>query len=307
VAGLTALLLRGWWAVLAVTAGAAVAVVILLPTVIMFFPAMGLNLAAAGAFIAALLALALLPVIDLLHPEAGGQQGIPALRARRRGLLPAALAAIAVLVFAAAGLRGDRFDATHPIPTQLMYALNADDNTARWLSAESSPQQWTARYVKGKPVEVVDTLPAFGDGKLLTGPATAAPLPAPKLTLTTDNRSGGTRTLTLRLAPQRQVRLVTLHVAAQTEVTAATVGGRPVPVDKTAGGEWGFGIVFHAPPAAGVEIQLSVRTQSPVKFRVMDASDGLTGVPGFVARPPDVGVAGTHISEMLAVARTYTL
>jgi hypothetical protein len=38
----------------------------------------------------------------------------------------------------------------------------------------------------------------------------------------------------------------------------------------------------------------------------MDASDGLTALPGFKPRPADVGIAGTHSSEMLAVARTYS-
>ncbi|HEV7961793.1 MAG TPA: M28 family peptidase [Actinoplanes sp.] len=307
-AGIAAIVLRGGWgAVLAVVAGGAVAVIVLLPTVVMLFPALGMVLAGAGAFLAVLLGLALLPIIDLLHPEAGGQRGLVALRARRLGLLPTAAAVLAVLVFAAVGLRADRFDAAHPAPTQLMYALNADDNTARWLSAETRPQKWTSHYVSGKPAEVVDTLPAFGAEKLLSGPAAAAALPAPQLTVESDTRSGDTRTMRLRLLPQRQVRLATLHVGAEAAVTAATVGGRELPTNRTAGGPWGFGFVFHAPPATGIEIILSVRTQSPVTFRVMDASDGLGALPGFVPRPPDVGIAGSHISEMLAVARTYTL
>jgi hypothetical protein len=187
-----------------------------------------------------------------------------------------------------------------------MYALNADDNTARWLSAETRPQKWTSHYVSGKPAAVLDTLPAFGTEKLLSGPAPAATLPAPLLTVESDTRAGDIRTMRLRLLPQRQVRLVTLHVGAEAAVTAATVGGRALPTDRTAGGPWGFGFVFHAPPATGIEIMVSVRTQSPVKFRVMDAGDGLGALPGFVPRPPDVGIVGSHFSEMLAVARTYT-
>jgi len=308
IAGAAAILLRaGWGAVLAVVAGAAVAVVVLLPIVVMLFPALGLVLAGAGAFLTVLLGLALLPIVDLLHPEAGGQRGLVALRARRLGPLPSVAALLAVLVFAGVGLRADRFDAAHPAPTHLMYAMDADDNTARWLSTERRPQKWTSRYVSGKPVAVVDTLPALGDTKLLTGPATAGDLPAPRLTVESDTRSGDTRTMRLLLTPQRQVRFVTLHVGADAEVTAATVAGRTVATNRAAGGRWGFGFVFHAPPAGGIEILLSVRTQRPVTFRAMDASDGLAGLPGFVTRPSDVGIVGSHSSEILAVARTYTL
>jgi Peptidase family M28 len=307
IAGIVAILLRGGWgSVVAVLVGAAAAVVVLLPTVAMFFPALGMHLAATGGFITVLLGLALLPIVDLLHPEAGGQRALEALRARRRGGLPLLVAAVAVIAFAAIGLRVDRFDAAHPAPTHLMYALDTDTGQARWLSAETSPQKWTGQYVSGSPRTVTDTLPAFGPAKLLSGPATAAPLPAPQVTVVTYTTSGDTRTLSLRLVPQRPVRFVTLHVGAGATVTAATVGGRPVPTGKTAGGPWGFGFVFNAPPASGVDVILKVRGAAPVKLRAMDASDGLTALPGFKPRPADVGIAGTHTSEMVAVARTYS-
>jgi hypothetical protein len=101
--------------------------------------------------------------------------------------------------------------------------------------------------------------------------------------------------------------MVTLHAAAQPGVAAAVVAGRPVPVDRVAGGPWGFGFTFHAPPPDGVEVTLTVRTPGPIRLRAMDASDGLGALPGFRPRPPDVGVRGDHSSEMVAVARTFTL
>jgi hypothetical protein len=306
-AGIVAVLLRGGWASLvAVVVGAAVAIVVLLPMVVMFLPALGMALAAAGGFITLLLALALLPIVDLLHPEAGGQRGMDALRARRRGALPALTAVVAVVMFAAIGLRVDRFTAAHPVPTQLMYALDTDSGRAQWLSTESAPQKWTAQYVSGAPELVTDELPAFGPEKVLAGPATAVALPAPELTLLNDTTSGGERTLTMRLQPQRAVRLVSLHVGAGTVVGTATVGGRSLPTTRTAGGAWGFGFIFHAPPPSGVDVALTVRRTGPVKLRAMDGSDGLTALPGFEPRPAGVGIVGSHSSEMVAVAHTYT-
>lgn len=306
VAGTVAVLLRGWWSVLAVTLGTAVAVVVLLPTVIMFFPALGMNLAGSGAFIAALLGLAAMPVVDLLHPEAGGQRGLVAARARRLGGLPTLTAALAVLAFTVAGLGVDRFDAAHPSPTHLMYALDTDNNQARWLSAEGSPQEWTSQYVSGSPSAVSDVLPAFGPEELRTGPAQSANLPAPRLTVQEESTSGDRRLLRLRLTPQRPARMVTMHVGAEATVLAATVGGREIETDRTAGGPWGFGFAFHAPPAAGIEVLLTVRSTAPLKIRVMDASDGLSALPGFKARPAGVGIVGSHSAEMVAVAHTYS-
>jgi len=275
--------------------------------VIMLFPALGMPMAGVGAFLAVLLGLALLPVVELLHPVAAGQRGLEALRARRRGAAPALVALLATVVCAAAGLSVDRFDAAHPSLTHLMYALDADNNTAQWLSAEPKVQKWTSQYVSGSPHKVNATLPALGAEEMRTGTAQAADLSAPKLTLESDTQSGDTRVLRLLLRPQRPVRLTTLHVEAGVTVTAATIGGREVPATAKPNGPWGFGFVFHAPPAAGVEITLTVKATGPVKFRAMDGSDGLSTLPGFHPRPADVGVLGSHSSELLAVAKTYTL
>ncbi len=307
IAGLLAAAFRGgWFSIAAVLLGAAVAMIVLLPTVVLFFPAMGMALAAAGGFVTVLLGLALVPVVDLLHPEAGGQLGVDAGRARRGAVVPALVALVAVVVFGAVGLRMDRFDAAQPAPTQLMYALDTDNGTAQWLSPEPVPQAWTRQFVSGAPHTVTGALPAFGAEKLTTGTATAAALPAALITLTSATANAdGTRTLRLTVVPQRPVRLLTLHVAEDVPVTAATAGGRGVPVGPPIGDGWGFGFVFHAPPPAGLDVTLTVRTAAPVRIRVMDGSDGLGGLPGFHARPAGVGVAGSHISEMCAVTKTY--
>ena len=307
VAGIVAVLTRGWWSALAIAVGGAIAVIVLLPAVIMLFPALGMPMAGVGAFLAVLLGLALLPVIELIHPVAAGQRGLEALSARRRGGAPALVALLATVVCAAVGLSVDRFDAAHPSPTHLMYALDADNNTAQWLSDEPKVQKWTSQYVSGSPHQVNSTLPAFGPQEMRTGAAQAADLPAPKLTLESDTRSGDGRVLKLLLQPQRPVRFTTLHVAAGVTVTAATIGGREVAATVKPDGPWGFGFIFHAPPAGGVEITLTVKASGPVKFRAMDGSDGLTTLPGFHARPAGVGILGSHSSELLAVAKTYTL
>ncbi|WP_433387933.1 M28 family peptidase [Micromonospora sp. KLBMP9576] len=307
-AGLVALSTRidGPWPVVASVLAAAVAVVVLLPTVVLLFPALGMKMGGVAALVAVLLGLAALPVLDLLHPQAGGQRGVLALRARRLGTLPAAAAALVAVVFAGVGLAVDRFDAAHPTPSHLMYALDAGTGQARWLSREEDPQPWTDGYVDGT-AEVAD-FPGLGDPELRGGPAQAADLPAPKLEVLADTTAGTERTLRLRLLPQRQVRLTTLHVDTRTAtVLRAEVAGRAVPVEGGSG-RWGFGVVFHAPPPEGVEVTLTVTPKAgQVALRAMDASDGLADLPGFRPRPPDVGIVGSHSSEMLAVARTYPL
>ena len=239
-----------------------------------------------------------------------------ALRARRRGRCPPLLAVAGRRgLYGGAGCAVDRFDAAHPAPTHLMYALDADTGQARWLSHETDPQPWTAQYVTG-PATLTEEFPvlAAGADELRAGPAQAATLPAPALTVLSDSASGDVRTLALRLVPRRQVRMVGIYLDARTgSVDRATVAGYPVPVERVADERWSFSLLFHAPPAQGIDLVLVLRppasggNEGRVRLRVLDGSDGLAGLPGFRARPPDVGVAGSHTSELVIVARTATI
>ena len=315
-AAMTTLALRQQWArAVALSLGGAVAVLVLAPTVLLFFPALGLATGAAAALVAVMLALALVPVFDLVHPaaepaskgsiepavEADAPRG-PTVgrRAARRSVTaaPAAMAAVLVLVFTGIGLAVDRFDAVHPAPTQLMYALDADTGTAHWVSSETEPSAWTSHYVTGK-ADLSGEFPLL-HGTETAGPAQAAPLAAPTLSIDADHTEGGRRTLTVTVHSHRGVRLVDLTAPGVT-VLQATVQGREMTVQKS-----GFQVLFHAPPPDGMTVTLVLDGTGPVHFRVMDGSDGLSGLPGFVPRPAGIGVQGSHTSELVLVAATAT-
>ena len=309
-----ALLLRPPAAALgALVAGAAVAVVILAPTVLLFFPALGLATGGAPAFLSVALGLALLPVLDLLFAPARGDPGRepPASataarhrwRRRRPGVtaaLPALCCAVLATAALGAGLSTDGFDAEHPMPSQLMYAMDADTGEAHWVSKEEEPGAWTSQYVDGRE-SLADAFPIL-DGKLATGPAVAADLPPPQVIVLSDFTNGDQRELRLSLRSQRPVRLAYLRVQGS-PVVHATIAGRDVPTSQRSR----FGVLFHAPPSAGVDIQLVVRPGAALSLRVMDGSTGLDQLPDFRPRPADVGAAGDHDSDLVLVARTIQL
>jgi hypothetical protein len=156
-----------------------------------------------------------------------------------------------------------------------------------------------------------DLSATFGlfDGVVRTGAAQPAALPAPLLTVVSDSADNRQtpaalgRTLTLTVTPQRAVRLIYLDLPDST-VHRAVVDGREVPADGLAAR---FGVVFHAPPSTGLTVVLELDAPGPATIRVMHGSDGLAGLPGFVTRPDGVGVAPSHLSETVVVAKTYTV
>ena len=304
-----------WLRVVVLGVAAAVAVVILAPTVALFFPALGLATGAAGAFFAVLLGLALLPVFELVYPTprpevhaAQGELGLSGSgkeRHRLWGAIPALTAGVLTLACLGTGLAVDQFDADHPAPAQLFYALDADSGQARWLSTDSDPGEWVSQYVTG-PEDLRDAYGLLGTG-VLTGPAQPAALPPPALEVVSDSTSGDGRKLSITITPRRDVRLIYLLLPGAT-VARASVAGHEIPTSVF---DDGTGVAFNGPPdrdtSTGVTFDLELDAAGAVTVRVIDGSDGLDALPGFTPRPPGVGVQGSHTSELVLVAKTYTV
>jgi hypothetical protein len=298
VAGNVAVSLRRPLARVAIlTLAGAVAVLVLAPAVVLVLPALGMETGAAAALLAVLLGLALLPLLDLLFRRPDGMDD------SLWSALPATVCLLLAAGFGAAGLVANQFDAAHPAPSQLMYALDADAGRARWVSGEAEPGTWTSQYVHER--EDLEAEFPLLQGELATGPADAAALPPPDLRAVSDQTAAGRRTLTLRLRSRRPVRLAGFRLEGGTRAVAVKVAGRELTGAEVS--EPGFGVVFHAPPADGVEVVLVLDGAGPVRLRLLDGSDGLAGLPGFRPRPPGVGVAGSHTSELVLVARTATV
>jgi hypothetical protein len=280
-----------------------VAVVVLAPTVALFFPALGLSSGAAPAFVATMLAVALLRAFELLFPD-------EELTPLGEGRLAAAAVPVTAVVVAAAcagtGLAVDRFDAARPVPSQLMYALDTDTGQAWWASTEDEPGAYTGRYVSSRG-ELPADFPYLAGAEVVSGPAEAATLPAPAVQTVSDTVVGNDREISVRVTPQRTgVRLLTLELSVEGgTVTRGRVAGRAVA--ERALGEDRLWVTFHAPPEDGLQASFTVTGGGAVSLRVIDGSDGLDGLPGFEPRPEGVDAAGTHSSDLVVVAATTDL
>jgi hypothetical protein len=198
------------------------------------------------------------------------------------------------------GLAVDRFDPAHPVPSQLAYALDTGSGRAWWTSTEARPGGFTGRYVHGRtPLPVA--FPFLEGTDLATGPAQVAPLPPPVLGGWFDTHAGDRQDLSFTVTPRRAVRLVALDLRVPGgRVTGATVLGTAVPAAALGGDR--LRVVVDAPPAGGVPVRVTVQGGGAPELRLTDGSDGLDGLPGYTPRPPDVGAAGTHTSDLVLVS-----
>src|SRR5215211_4183802 len=284
------------WRYLALSAGAVPAVALLVPLVDLFF-SIGLAFASGPMFIAVLVLVTALPVLDLLA-------------LRRAWLVPVAASVVGVALIAA-GLRIDTFDDEHPRHTRLVYALDADQKQAWWLSADPDPPPWTERYVDTGRIVADERFPDSPSLSLAShyhaGAASVARIEPPDVTVTRSKQDGDTRELRLRITPGEAPRLALYADTKARSVIAATVDGVSVeeaPGDRqdTDPSKWGF--VFHTVPPEGIEVTLEVRGEGPLPLRVISYRDGFPRVPELTPMPDDVTWSGTS-SNLTMVAKSY--
>jgi hypothetical protein len=284
------------WRYLALSASAVPAVALLVPLVDLFF-FLGLAFVSGPMFIAVLALATALPVLDLLA-------------LRHAWLVPVAATVVGLALFAT-GLSIDTFDDEHPRQTRLVYALDADQEQAWWLSADPVPPPWTDRYVNKKRIEVDDQFPDSPSLSLSSdyhaGPASVAQLEPAGVTVTRSERDGDTRELRLRITPGEVSRIAFYADTRSHTVTAATVDG--VNVEEAPGqrqdtdpSRWGF--VFHGAPPEGIDVTLVVRGEGPLPLRVITYRDGLPQVPELRPLPEHLTWSGTS-SNLTMIAKSY--
>jgi hypothetical protein len=284
------------WRYLALSAGAVPAVALLGPLVDLFF-FLGLAFTSGPMFMAVLVLVTALPMLDLLA-------------FRRAWLVPVATAVVG-LPLVTAGLSIDTFDYEHPRQTRLVYALDADREQAWWLSADPDPPPWTDRYVDTERTMADDRFPDSPhlslSSRYHSGPASVARIEPPDITVRRSERDGDTRDLELHIAPGKASRLALYADTRSHTVMAATVDGinveeAPGQREDTDPSKWGF--VFHGRPPEGIEVTLEVRGEGQLPLRVIGYRDGLPQVPELTPLPDELTWSGTS-SNLTMIAKSY--
>ena len=183
-----------------------------------------------------------------------------------------------------------------------MYVLDVDTDVAKWVSTGSAQGDWSGQYVSGRE-DLGDEFPVVGDD-VCHRPGPDCRPAGPDGHGPVGQHRRRPPDLTLLVQPQRDVRLVYLELPGAS-VATAKVQGRDVPAEFTGDN---FGVLFPRPAGRGHHRRAGAQPgPGPTNVRVMDGSDGLAGLPGFTPRPADVTAEGSHDSELVVVAKTYSI
>ncbi|HEY6386316.1 MAG TPA: M20/M25/M40 family metallo-hydrolase [Candidatus Acidoferrum sp.] len=214
-------------------------------------------------------------------------------------------AALVLCIFAA---KATRYSSTHPKPSLLSYALDADTGKALWTSSTNRVDSWTAQYLGNSPSrgKLPDFVPDWYPIDFLQHEAPAIALAPPQAELLENSADAAARTLHLRITTPRHAR--TLHVGVvQAEVLSASVNGHDLGKPSDArwhqAGHWSFD--YTNPPAEGIEVQLRLQASGPVTIVLVDRSSGLPTIPGVNLPPRPSDSMPIHSGDQTMVRRSF--
>ncbi len=224
--------------------------------------------------------------------------GASSVASRRWG---SGLLAVAAVVCLGCGVALSGYSSEHPRPDSIVYSLNADDNSAVWISYDRKPDEWTRQFF-GDNKPAPHPLPNYLAGlprPLISAGTPALPLLPPLIENVEHKQEGGLHRLKLRLRSQRKAETLYLRFPDDVQPIAAKVAGRDVAVHK--GNR--LALTLYAMGDEGVELELTVRAPSALSFWVMDRSYGLP----VNTQPRPSNIIGVDGSDATYVCRKYVL
>jgi hypothetical protein len=234
-----------------------------------------LALAAAPMTMVALLAATAMPAAELLLP-------------RRVTAVPVIGVFLALLLLAI-GFRIDAMDAEHPGQTSLAYAIDTNQGSATWLSADPVLAPWTQQYVTNQRIDVGDQFPGPLARARHAGPAPLWPVTPPEITVTHTEEQGDKRVVQLHITAGGARRLDVAAATAGHQITATlddlAVEGAP---PKPQAGRWNWALIFEAVPPEGIDLTLTIHGAGPLPLRVLAYQDGLPPLPQLTPLPEDL-------------------
>jgi hypothetical protein len=252
----------------------------------------------APLFLALLLGLLLPLLLPVLSWNNGGS----------RVLLPG-LGLVSALVALAVGQATSQPTADKPQQTQLLYALDADQGRAYWLSGTSQPDAWTRRVLTHPQYQPLPSLfprQAMQAIPVLHQAAPVLALASPEISLLADSTIAGHRRLRLLLRPGRAgVSSLRLTIGKPKLIRQLRVAGYLFPLNKL---NTSFlpPIDFVAPHATGEIIDVELVTAAPLQMSVTNRSVGLPPVSGLPPLPTAYVPQSGYNSFTTQVKRTFT-
>ncbi len=275
-----------------VTAGLLIPIAYLIGAVFLGVTAAGGIITAA---IIALIAWLLMPLLEILCD--GARWSTPL------------ICTAAALVLVGIGALTVRASDVHPVPSMLIYAIDADSLDA-WLASRASTARadaWTRTslglFTQGPewiahmflyPTAIVARRVPF------------LPLPQPTIDILSDSTTSDGRQLSLRVQAAADATMLGIRVTGAS-VISATIDGRAVDTTRYRLRTQEWALRYWAPSDAGALLSLTVPAGSTPTLEIIARSNGVPTLPGVTISPRPANVVPVQSGDVTILCRRFSM
>ena len=258
-----------------------------------------LGVTAAGgivtAAIIALIAWLLVPLLEILCD--GARRSTPL------------ICAAAAIVLVGIGVLTVRTSDVHPVPSRLIYAIDADSSDA-WLASRASAAranawtrtalapfaqgpEWIAHFFEGPTAVVAKRVPTL-------------PLPQPAINILSDSTTSDARQLSLRVQGSAGTTALGMRVT-DAPVISAAIDGRAIDTTRYRLHTREWTLWYWAPSDSGALLSLIVPAGSTPKLEVLACSLGIPTLAGVTILPRPANVVPVQSGDVTIVCRRVSI
>lgn len=247
------------------------------------------------AVIIALIAWLLVPLLEILCDSA-------------RWSTPLICAAAAIILVGIGALTVRTSD-VHPVPSRLIYAIDADSSDA-WLASRASAArnsawirtalapfaqgpEWIAHFFLGPTEVVAKRVPTL-------------PLPQPAINILSDSTTSDARQLSLRVQGSTGTTALGIRVT-DAPVISAVIDGRAIDTTRYRLHTREWTLWYWAPSYSGALLSLVVPAGSTPKLEILACSLGIPTLPGVTIPPRPANVVPVQSGDVTIVRRRVSI
>ena len=215
----------------------------------------------------------------------------------------------AALVLVGIGALTVRASDVHPVPSMLIYALDADSSDA-WLASRASTARadaWTRTslglFTQGPewiahmflyPTAIVARRVPF------------LPLPQPTIDILSDSTTSDGRQLSLRVQTAADATMLGIRVTAAPVISAA-IDGRAVDTTRYRLRTQEWALRYWAPSDTGALVRLTVPAGSTPTLEIIARCPGVPTLPGVTISPRPANVVPVHSGDVTILCRRFSM
>ena len=215
----------------------------------------------------------------------------------------------AALVLVGIGALTVRASDVHPVPSMLIYAIDADSLDA-WLASRASTARadaWTRTslglFTQGPewiahmflyPTAIVARRVPF------------LPLPQPTIDILSDSTTSDGRQLSLRVQTAADATMLGIRVTGASVISAA-IDGRAVDTTRYRLRTQEWALRYWAPSDAGALLRLTVPAGSTPTLEIIARSNGVPTLPGLTISPRPANVVPVQSGDVTILSRRFSM